>query len=111
MLIFKYVKKDKEKYQEKNKDENSIYNKLDFNNMDIKKDDLAYALRKFITLVLFRENDKDDKIKTDKKNIIEYLKNNNLWKSSLYNNPGKFQTDLSKKKRIKYKNKGNIILL
>ena len=103
MLIFKYVKKDIEKYQEKNKDENSIYNKLDFNNMDIKKDDLAYALRKFITLVLFRENDKDNKIKTNKKNIIEYLKNNNLWESSLYNNPGKFETDLSKIKGLNIK--------
>ena len=71
--------------------------------MDIKRDDLAYALRKFITLVLFRENDKDNKIKTNKKNIIEYLKNNNLWESSLYNNPGKFETDLSKIKGLNIK--------
>ena len=103
MLIFKYVKSDIEKYQEKNKEENTIYNKLDFNNMDIKKDDLAYALRIFITLVLFREKDKGNKIKINKKNIIDYLNNKDLWKSSLYNNPSKFELDLSKIKRLNIK--------
>ena len=103
MLIFKYVKMDIEKYQEKNKEFNSIYNKLDFNKMDIKKDHLLYALRIFITLVLFRENDKVNKIKTNKKNIIDYLKNNDLWESSLYNNPGKFKLDLSKIKGLNIK--------
>ena len=42
--------------------------------MIIKKNDLAKAIRLFITLVLYREDDKDKKIKSNKKNIIDYLK-------------------------------------
>ena len=98
-LIFKYVKKDIEKHQEKKIKEISLYN-LDDKNMAIKKVDLASAIRLFITLVLFRENenDKDVKIKSNKKNIMDYLKNTNkdLWKSSLYNNKSKFEEVLLK---------------
>ena len=67
-LIFKYVKKDIEKYQEKNKDEKLAYN-LEDKELIIKKKDLASAIRKFITLVLFREKEKvkDNKIKSNKK--------------------------------------------
>ena len=103
-LIFKYVKKDIEKYQEKNKDEKSAYN-LDDKNMAIKKGDLASAIRMFITLVLFREkdNDKGTKVKSNKKNIIDYLRNKDLWKSSLYNNSSKFEEDLSKIKGLNIK--------
>ena len=56
--------------------------------MTFKKGDIASAIRLFITLVLFREKekDKDDKIKFNEKNIVDYLKNKDLWKSSLYNN-------------------------
>ena len=105
MLIFKYVKMDIEKYQEKNKEFNSIYNKLDFNKMDIKKDHLLYALRIFITLVLYREkdSDKNQKIKMNKKNIIDYLENKDLWKSSLYNNQSRFEADLLKLKDLNIK--------
>jgi hypothetical protein len=71
----------------------------------LKKEDLASAIRLFITLVLFREkeNDKDEKIKYNKKNIIDYLKNKDLWKSSLYNNKSKFEEDLSKLKDLNIK--------
>ena len=50
--------------------------------MIIQKEDLATAIRLFITLILFREKekDKDKKIKFNKRNIIDYLSNKDLWK-------------------------------
>jgi len=108
-MIFKYVIKDIEKYQEKNKEEKSVYN-FDDKDMIIKKSGLAIAIRLFITLVLYRENenDKDKKIKTNKKNIIDYLnlKNKDLWKSTLYkteSNKSQFEEDLLKLKDLNIK--------
>ena len=100
-LIFKYVKEDIIKYQKKNKDAKSTYN-LEDKDMVIKKKDLASAIRIFITLVLFREKekDKDNKIKSNKKNIIDYLKNKDLWESSLYNNSERFEQNLSQIKGL-----------
>ena len=60
-LTFKYVKKDIEKYQEKNKEEKLAYN-FDDRDMAIKKGDLVSAIRIFITLVLSREKE-NDKVK------------------------------------------------
>ena len=106
-LIFKYVKKDIAKYQEENIEEKIVYN---FNDKDmiIKKSNLALAIRLFITLVLYREEDKDkdEKIKNNKKNIIDYLKNKDLWKSTFYDNETnklKFEGDLSKLKDLNIK--------
>ena len=99
-LIFRYVKEDIEKYQEKKSDY-----KLEDRDMAIKKEDLADAIRKFITLVLFREkdNDKEIKIKNNKKNIIDYLNNRYLWKSNLYNDSSKFEANLLKLKELNIK--------
>ena len=73
--------------------------------MTIKKEGLADAIRKFITLVLFREkdNDKEIKIKNNKKNIIDYLNNRYLWKSNLYNDSSKFEANLLKLKELNIK--------
>lgn len=103
-LIFKYVKADIEKYQVKNENEKLAYN-LDDKDMDIKKEDLASAIRQFITLVLYREreDDKVKKIKMNEKNIIDYLKNKDLWKSTLYNNQSRFEADLLKLKGLNIK--------
>ena len=106
-LIFKYVKKDIAKYQEENKEEKMAYN-FDDKDMIIKKSNLASAIRLFITLVLYREEDKDkeEKIKNNKKNIIDYLKNKDLWKSTFYDNETnklKFEGDLSKLKDLNIK--------
>ena len=102
-LIFKYVKEDIIKYQEK-KDVKLTYN-LEDKDMAIKKKDLASAIRIFITLVLFteEEKDKDNKIKSNKKNIIDYLKNKDLWESSLYNNSERFEENLSQLKGLNIK--------
>ena len=106
-LIFKYVKKDIAKYQEENKEEKMVYNFND-KDMSIKKSNLASAIRLFITLVLYREEDKDkeEKIKYNEKNIIDYLKNKDLWKSTFYDNETnklKFEGDLSKLKDLNIK--------
>ena len=73
--------------------------------MIIQKEDLATAIRLFITLILFREKekDKDKKIKFNKRNIIDYLSNKDLWKSSLYNNKIKFEEKLLKLKALNVK--------
>jgi len=73
--------------------------------MAIKKGDLSTAIRIFITLVLFREkeNDKDKKIKMNKKNIIDYLKKKDLWKSNLYSDTSRFESCLLKLKELNIK--------
>ena len=50
----------------------------------ISKTDLAYAIRLFITLVLFPEEDKENKIKCNLNNLVNYLQIPYLWKNVLY---------------------------
>ena len=139
MLIFKYVKKDIEKYQVKaevNKNENEIKNEIKSdkkenkkekneeekpkyyldkaiieklneiykNGMIITKDTLASAIRIFISLVLYREEEKnkDRKIKLNRKNIIEYLKIRDLWELKIYKDE-KFEDNLTKIKELNIK--------
>ena len=104
-MIFKYVKKDIEKHQEKKEINKQKIDEIFKKDMVIQKGDLASAIRLFITLVLFREKeeDKHKKIKTNEKNIIDYLKNKDLWKSSLYNNKTRFEENLSKIKKLNIK--------
>ena len=66
----------------------------------INKEDLAYALRLFITLVLFLENDKENKIKLNKNNAIKYLKSQDLWKKIIINDE-KFLKDFDELKSMK----------
>ena len=47
----------------------------------ITKNLLATALRLFISIVLYREKDKENKIKENNKNIVDYLKEKDLWKN------------------------------
>ena len=125
-LIFKYVKKDIEKHIEKKtkhetekgtnyyldeKLNNSLEEILKTNKI-IQKDDLTTAIRLFITLVLYREkdNDKDTKIRANKKNIAEYLKSKDLWDSSKYNNTARFEEDLLKIKELNLKIKDILYL-
>ena len=106
-LIFGYVKKDIQKYQEKKEIERKkeILDEFFKTNEDIQKKDLASAIRLFITLVLYREKekDKDKKIKANKRDISDYLKSKDLWNSSLYNNTTKFKDNLSKIKELNIK--------
>ena len=64
----------------------------------INKKDLAYAIRIFITLVLFLEDNKSEKIKSNHNNAINYLKSIDLWKSDI--NDDKFNIELNKLKSL-----------
>ena len=67
---------------------------------NISKEDLAYAIRLFMSLVLFLEEDKENKIKLNKNNVIKYLKPQDLWKKNI-NNDEKFLKDLDELKSMK----------
>ena len=120
-LIFKYAKKDLEKFQEKkvkaikegNKNQtknkydldDKIVKKLDdlFSKKDltITKDALKEAIRLFITIVLYREKDKEIKIKQNRNNIAGYLKEQDLWNySNIKINDKNFNNELSKIKGL-----------
>ena len=61
----------------------------------ISKDELENAIKLFITLVLFREKDKINKIKLNKQNIVNYLNCSDLWKNEIYEDD-KFKENLDK---------------
>ena len=65
----------------------------------IHKNNLVYALRWFMCLVLFEEKDKNKKIKKSKKNLINYLNAEDLWGSKIYGNT-KFNQELSELKKL-----------
>ena len=50
----------------------------------IKKTEFARAIRIFTTLVLFLEEDKENKLKNNRNNILNYLKAPDLWSKDLY---------------------------
>ena len=77
--IYEDVNKEIKCYQ-KNLDDKSI--KL-INDL-INKKDIACALRLFITLVLFPEEDKENKIKSNLDNVVNYLNAPDLWNKDIY---------------------------
>ena len=97
-LIFKDVKDELKKYKEQKESKEDLPNNLDEitkkqldsyfvkEDITIKKYDLENALRLFITLVLFREKDKENKVKKNRKNLIDYLKTQDFWDYKIYNN-------------------------
>ena len=60
----------------------------------INKDNLLSAIKRFMELVLFRENDNTNKIKLNKKNNINYLVQEDLWNKEIYKDE-KFNKDLN----------------
>ena len=112
-LIFKYIKEDIQQYQ-KEKDEKKnpnyfgeeIIKKFEeiFLQKDlyIDKESLASAIRLFISVVLFREEDKENKIKQNTKNIVECLKEKDLWKNKNIQDE-KFEAEFSKIKLFNIK--------
>ena len=95
--IYENISSDIKKYQDKEldnsrkeiidkyfgSDSKSSKEKGDKSDYIIKKNDFAYALRLFISLVLFLEDDKDKekKIKYNRNNVINYLKSLDFWNS------------------------------
>lgn len=45
---------------------------------------MTYAIRIFIALVLIPEEDKENKIKKNKNNIVKYLKSSDLWNQDIH---------------------------
>jgi len=101
-VIFDEIKKEIKKYQvnldEKTSEMINKYNEKEKKHI-ISKKDLAYAIRLFITLVLIQEGDKEQKIKLNENNVINYLKSEDLWKNGIYNSD-KFNNNLDEFKMM-----------
>ena len=80
---------------------NKIFDMEDF---IIKKESLSSAIRLFISLILYREKekDKDKKIKSNRKNVIDYLDHKDLWDINIYNDK-KFKENLENLKLLNIK--------
>jgi hypothetical protein len=63
------------------------------------KKDIACAIRLIITLVLFQEEDKENKIKANLDNVVNYLNEPDLWNKEIYDDID-FYKNLSKLKLI-----------
>ena len=101
-LIYENVSKDLQSYQEKLSDI-SIKQIRDYFNVNhlISQKALANAIRLFITLVLFLEEDKENKIRNNCNNIINYLYEKDLWEKDIYNNEKEFIKNLNELKNFK----------
>ena len=113
-LIFNDIKEDLEDYktefddkkaEKKVKDELEKYfdNDEEISSKDkqriINKNNLSGALRWFMCLVLFGEKEKNKKIKSSKKNLIDYLNAEDLWEKNIYKDT-KFNKDLNELKKL-----------
>ena len=83
--IFEDICTEIKNYQDKNLDQNQIKIINDYFGKThiITKLDFAYAIRLFITLILLLEEDKENKIKNNRNNIINYLKAPDFWKKDI----------------------------
>ncbi len=97
--VEKKTKDELEKYFTKEEEDNDDENNIIVNQKIINKNNLASAIRWFIILVLFGEKDKDNKIKANKKNLINYLNVEDLWKKDTYKDT-KFIRDLNELKKF-----------
>ena len=110
-LIFNDAKGEIEKYQKENEDKMNQLDEKTIKQLDsyfekekiiINKEVLENAIQLFITLVLFREKDKENKIKSNRKNLIDYLKSPDLWDNIIYKDE-KFNQNLNELKRCNIK--------
>jgi len=74
-------------------------NIIDIYSYHINKEDFAHAIRLFMTLVLFLEDDKENKIKSNRNNIINYLKAPDLWNKDI-DDKQTFYSNLNELKQI-----------
>jgi len=102
-LIYDDVKNEIKKYQEElDKESIDIINNYYQKEHLINKKDFATAIRLFTTLVLFQEEDKENKIKSNHNNLVNYLKTSDLWKKDIYDNED-FNKNLNELKLINAK--------
>ena len=103
-LIYGKISKEIIYYQEKLEDDKSVeyINNYFLKKNFIKKKDFSYSIRIFISLVLFFEDDKENKIKKNCNNIINYLFSPDLWKTEIYDKES-FTKDLIEIKKFNVK--------
>ena len=65
----------------------------------INKKDIACAIRLFVTLILFPEKDKENKIKANLENVVNYLNAPDLWNKEIFDDID-FYKNLNKLKLI-----------
>ena len=94
-IIFNDIKSQIKRYQEQSLNDeteekiNNYYKEVHL----INKKDFSNAIRLFISLILYPEEDKENKIKSNNINIINYLRQSDLWGNDIYNN-SKFHKNL-----------------
>ena len=99
-LIYGDIKNEIKKYQEDlDKKSKEIINEYFQKEHLINKKDFACAIRLFMTFILFLEEDKENKIKMNHNNVINYLKSSDLWKNNIYDNEN-FDENLNELKLI-----------
>ena len=99
--IYNDVNSEINKYQiELNDDSKNIIDDYYKKQHHINKTDFAKAIRLFMTLVLFLEEDKENKIKSNRNNIINYLKTPDLWNKDIYDDDKNFYLNLNELKSI-----------
>ena len=83
--IFDDICSEVRKYQEKEINQSIIKKINDYyeKNHIITKLDFAYAIKLFITLTLFPEEEKEKKIQNNSNNIVNYLKAPDFWKKDI----------------------------
>jgi hypothetical protein len=94
-IIFNDIKSQIKRYQEQSlniETEEKINNYYKKDHL-INKKDFSNAIRLFISLILYPEEDKENKIKSNNINIINYLRQSDLWGNDIYNN-SKFHKNL-----------------
>ena len=99
-LNFDLIKEELKNYQNELNDKskeliNNYYQKEHL----ISKKDFTCAIRLFISLVLFLEEDKENKIKSNSNNLINYLKASDFWSNDIYENDD-FNKNLNELKSI-----------
>ena len=98
-LIFEVVMDELKDYQnDLNKELVSNHFKNEKSHL-INKKDFATAIRLFTTLVLFLEGDKENKIKSNRNNVVNYLRASDLWSNDIYDHEN-FNGNLNELKLI-----------
>ena len=87
-----------EKFFNDEKKDNEEINNI-HNQKIINKYNLTLALKWFMTLVLFNEKDKENKIKGNKKNLFNYLNIEDLWDKDIFKDKNNFHSDLAELKK------------
>ena len=102
-LIFNKIKIEFKKYQKDMEEEKKELIETYFKEQNIiTKEVFNSAIRNFIVLFLNQEKNKENKIKNNQNNIINYLKISDIWNKKIYDNIN-FENELDKFEKINIK--------